>query len=65
MLNLIENVFAKWKNYVKRENCLSEDDLLKPMDHGMETINRDDCEGWYRNMKRYIRVSLDWTEIND
>ena len=26
-LNPIENAFAKWKNYVKRENCLSEDAL--------------------------------------
>ena len=65
MLNPIENAFAKWKNYVKRENCFSEDELLKAMDHGMKTINRDDCEGWYRNMKRYIRVSLHGTEIND
>ena len=61
VLNPIENAFAKWKNYVKKENCLSEDELLK----GMETINIDDREGWYRNMKRYIRVSLNGTEIND
>ena len=42
MLNPIENTFAKWNNYVKRENCLSEDEWLKAMDYGMETINRDD-----------------------
>ena len=65
MLNPIGNAFAKWKNYAKRENCLSEGELWKSMDHGMETTNRDDCEGWYRQMKRYIRVSLDSTEIND
>jgi len=65
MLNPVENAFSKWKMYVKRENCQTEDELLKAMDYGMETITRDDCEGWYRNMKRYIRVSLEGIEIND
>jgi len=53
------------KKLCEKRKIASEDELLKAMNHVMETINIDDCEGWYRNMKRYICVSLDGTEIND
>ena len=55
MLNPIENVFSKWKTYVKRGNCMCEEELLKAMDEGITTISKDDCKGWYKNMKKYIR----------
>ena len=38
------------KDHVKREN-----EVLKAMGRGIETINREDCGGWYKNTKRYIR----------
>ena len=43
MLNHIKNVFSKWKMYVKRANCMSEEELLKAMDEGITTISKDDC----------------------
>ena len=42
MLNPIENVFSKWKTYVKKDKCLSEIELLKAMDRGIETIQYKD-----------------------
>ena len=48
------------------ENCLSEDKMLKPMDHAWKQIhvNLDDCEGWHRNAKNYIRGALYGITIN-
>jgi len=63
MLNPIENAFSKWKTYVKRANCMSEEELLRAMADGMKTINKDDCEGWYTNMKRYLRLSKEGVAI--
>jgi len=65
MLNPIENVFSKWKNFVKRANCLSEEHLLRSMDQGLQSITREDCEGWFRNMKKYIRLAREGIQILD
>jgi len=65
MLNPCENAFSKWKNFVKRSNCLTEEDLLTSMEQGIQTICKDDCEGWYRNMKKYIRMAREGIAIND
>jgi len=65
MLNPIENAFSKWKTYVKLANCMSEEELLKAMVDGMQTINKDDCEGWYKNMKRYLHLSKQGIVIHD
>ena len=55
-LNPIEKLFAKWKNYVKRQNCMNEEQLMQSVDLGFKEITQSDCEGWYRNMKKYVRI---------
>ena len=62
-LNPMENLFSKWKDFVKRSNCMSELELMCSMEEGLNLITNEDCEGWYRNMKRYIRLSQNKTAI--
>ena len=65
MLNPIKNALAKWKLYVKMANCTSEDELIKAMGDGFKTITKDDCEGWYKNMKTFLRLSKQGIIIHD
>ncbi|KII67548.1 hypothetical protein RF11_08388 [Thelohanellus kitauei] len=58
LLNLIGNMFSKWKNLVKRSNCTNEEQILSCMDNGIIEIFVSDCDGWDRNMKSFIRQSL-------
>ncbi|KII62017.1 hypothetical protein RF11_07045 [Thelohanellus kitauei] len=56
--NPIENMFSKWKDFVKRSNGINKEQLLSCMDHRITEISVSDCDGWYRNMKEFIRRSL-------
>jgi transposase len=58
-LNPIESAFSKWKNYVKRANSLNETELFHAMEEGFNKITGEDCDGWYRLMKREIRNASD------
>ena len=40
--NLIEDAFSKWKNFVRRANCIS-----VAIDLGFQAITTDDCDGFY------------------
>ena len=62
-LNPTEKLFTKWKNYVKSTNCMNEEQLLQIMELGFSTITHSDCDAWYRNMKKYIILSLEEVEI--
>lgn len=57
-LNPIENLFSKWKAYVRRSNPMCENDLMRSMENGLRTLTENDCEGYYLNMKKYIRLSI-------
>ena len=64
-LNPIENLFSKWKDFVKRSNCMCESQLMCSMEEGLNTITNEDCEAWYRNMKGYTRLFQNETVILD
>jgi transposase len=57
--NIIETAFSKWKNYVKRENCKNEKELFEAMERGFLEISNEDCDGFYRLMKRELRKASD------
>ncbi|KII75143.1 hypothetical protein RF11_10436 [Thelohanellus kitauei] len=77
-LNPIENMFSKWKNVVKRSNCMNEEQILMSMNSGVREITEADCDGWYRNMKKFygdpkynkrgywdpLTSLIDWCEEN-
>ena len=42
-LNPIENVFSKWKNYVRKERCNNENELFQKIDDGLKLVTQKDC----------------------
>jgi transposase len=53
-LNPIENLFSKWKAFIRASKPNNEDDLFHYLDDGLHTITPNDCGGYYRNMLRHI-----------
>ena len=64
-LNPIENLFSKWKDYTKRLNPNNEAELIAGIENGRELITRSDCEGYFRNMTRYISRSISGEVIDN
>lgn len=64
-LNPIENMFAKWKEIVGRARPKKETELMRAIKDGSDLITREDCEGYYRNMLRYVRKCCNGDEITD
>lgn len=56
-LNPIENCFSKWKNIVSRNNCLNEAQLKIKISSAFFDISPSDCNGYYRNMLKYLNMS--------
>ncbi|KAG0423398.1 Histone-lysine N-methyltransferase SETMAR, partial [Dictyocoela muelleri] len=53
-LNIIENVFSKWKNYVKRSAPKTEEELFSFINQGYSMITESDCNGFFRKMPGYM-----------
>ncbi|XP_061504544.1 uncharacterized protein LOC133393317 [Anopheles gambiae] len=64
-LNPIENMFSKWKNYVKRSNCTNHDQLMEAICNGANYVTAEDCEGFINNMWNYMSRCLSGEEILD
>jgi transposase len=64
-LNPIENLFSKWKESVRRSSPNNEEQLLNLVENGAEKITSENCSGYYRNMFRYLRISLNNEIIED
>ena len=64
-LNPIENMFSKWKNFVARISPKNESELVDGIKNGSSLISNEDCDGYYRNMMRYIRRSINNEVIED
>ena len=64
-LNPIENMFSKWKEYIKRRGPSNETDLMNLIETGSHLITQSDCEGYLRNMFRYISRCVRRETITD
>ncbi|KAI5154465.1 hypothetical protein ENBRE01_3387, partial [Enteropsectra breve] len=64
-LNPIENMFAKWKQTVRRMRIQDEDDLIVAIQDGSRLISPADCNGFFRNMIGYLPRCLLKEEINN
>ena len=64
-LNQIKNLFCKWKDYTKELNPNNEAELIAGIENGRELITRSDCEGYFRNMTRYISRSISGEVIDN
>ena len=45
------------------KNFMNEEQLMQSMDLGFKAITQSDCEGWYRNMKKYVCLSFEEVSI--
>jgi len=64
-LNPIEEAFSKWKNFVKRSNCMSSNDLNAAIQSGFESITFEDCDGYYRHMRKNVRKAIQGETLED
>lgn len=64
-LNPIENMFSKLKQYVRSRNPLTEENLLELINNGSQAITSEDCDGYFRNMLKYITMCINRQEIID
>ena len=65
MLNIIENCFSKWKNYVLRGAARCEAELMHLIGQGFEKISSDDCDGYFRLFLRNIERSRNREVIHE
>ncbi|KAF7685336.1 hypothetical protein CDIK_3915, partial [Cucumispora dikerogammari] len=64
-LNPIENMFSKWKEFVRRESPLNETHLFSLIENGSRLISATDCGEFHKNMLSYIHKSISEDEIVD
>ena len=64
-LNPTENCFSKWKNYLIRQRCNTEEQLNHCIENGFSIITSEDFGGYYKNMLRYLNKSANKEEINN
>lgn len=64
-LNTIENMFSKWKDIVKRSSPQNESELMEIIAKSSSLLTSTDCEGYYRNMLRYIPRCINNELIKD
>lgn len=53
--NPIENMFSKWKHYIRINEPKNEDELNVLISNGLLTITSNDCAGFFRNMLKEMR----------
>ncbi|KAI5151222.1 hypothetical protein ENBRE01_1981 [Enteropsectra breve] len=64
-LNLIENMFSKWKQFIRARNPVSEEGLLELIDQGAILISNENCAGFFRHMLRFLPDSINGIAILD
>jgi transposase len=64
-LNPIENMFAKWKEYVRRERATDEARLFELIESGARLVTSDDCNAFYLHMTSFLPKCINLEEIID
>ncbi|KAI5154734.1 hypothetical protein ENBRE01_3459 [Enteropsectra breve] len=64
-LNSIENMFSKWKEYIRQEEPQDETHLLELISTGANLITYNDCQEFYRHMFSYLTRCLNNEVIED
>ena len=64
-LNPIEDMFAQWKEKVKRENPRSEEELLELIDRKFGEITSLNCRNYYLRMLNFIHRCMNREAVND
>ena len=53
-LNPIENMFSKWKEYIRASKVNNEVELLNVVEIGSELISTSDCNGYFRHIIGFL-----------
>jgi transposase len=53
-LNPIENMFAQWKQFVKRRDCDNENELLRVIDESLDMISSKHCKNYFEHMLKVL-----------
>ncbi|KAI5150631.1 hypothetical protein ENBRE01_1609 [Enteropsectra breve] len=64
-LNPIENMFSKWKQFIRARNPVSEEILLELIDQGAILTLNEDCAGYFKYMPRFLPNSINGIAILD
>jgi hypothetical protein len=64
-LNPIENLFSKLKQLVKSMEVGSESEILMEIQRCWGLIDSEDCDGFFRNMLRFLRRCIKSEENDD
>lgn len=64
-LNLIENMFTKWKGYNLKENPKNKNKLLNYIENNKTLITSFDIDSYFKNMTKYILKCMNKKVIND
>ena len=64
-LNPIENMFSKWKQYVKSQKPKSEEELMRYIEEGIRTISAENCLSFFQHMMGYIARCIRKEPITD
>ncbi len=63
-LNPIENLFNQWKNFIKRGEPKTEDQLYELVNSSSELITSTHCNNYFENMESYLYKCLNKEEID-
>ena len=64
-LNPIENLFNQFKFYVKRLSPSTADEVFNAIENASQVISAEDCENYWRNMLKYVSISLQKVSIEN
>ena len=56
--HFLNPIFSKWKEYVRRQNPISESEFREIIRNGCDLITSNNCESFFRNIFSYIQRSI-------
>ena len=62
-LNLIENMFSKWKQHIRQARPENEAVLFKLIEDGSRLIKPSDCASHYKHMITFLTMCINKQEI--
>ena len=62
-LNPIEEVFSKWKSYIKSCNCTNVEELNNAILNGSFKISSNDCVAYFNHVKQFAMKALNMEEF--
>jgi len=62
-VKIIQQLFSKWKNDIRRSESQNEDQLYETIHNTSDNITAQNCTSWVRHMESYLPKCLNRDEI--